>query len=128
MHMKIINKIMYSILIVMLITNIYSIFTYHVSADMFDDANSFIKNGEDQIDVDLNEVTNQFEELGQILTNIGAGVLVAVTTFMGIKYIMAGPETQAKLKQQLIGVIVSAIVIFGAYGIWQTVGKIAAKF
>ena len=57
-----------------------------------------------------------------------AGVLVAVLTFMGIKYITSGPEAQGKLKQQLIGVVVSGVVIFGAYGIWQLVGKIVSTF
>ena len=59
---------------------------------------------------------------------IGVGVMVAVTTYMGIKYLTAGPEAQAKLKVQLIGVVVSGVVIFGAYGIWSIVLKMAAKF
>ena len=113
----------------MLLTNIYSLFTYHVSADMFEDAKKFIDTGEDEAgDIHIDDIQKEFVDLGQVLTTIGAGVLVAVTTFMGIKYIMAGPETQAKLKQQLIGVVVSGIVIFGAYGIWRTVGLIASKF
>ena len=33
----------------------------------------------------------------------------------------------AKLKQQLIGVLVSGFVIFGAYGIWKVVGKIVEQ-
>ena len=59
---------------------------------------------------------------------IGAGVMVGVTTYMGIKYLTAGPEAQAKLKVQLIGVVVSGMVIFGSYYIWRTVLKIAATF
>ena len=38
---------------------------------------------------------------------------------MGIKYFISSPEEQAKLKGQLIGVVVSAVVIFGAYSIWK---------
>ena len=78
--------------------------------------------------ISVGDITSEFTELGKILTTIGAGVMVAVTTYMGIKYITAGPEAQAKLKQQLIGVVVSGIVIFGAYGIWQIVGQIAQSF
>lgn len=66
--------------------------------------------------------------LGQILTTIGAGVMVAVITYMGIKYLTSGPEAQAKLKTQLIGVVVSGVVIFGAYTIWSIVVKIAETF
>ena len=59
---------------------------------------------------------------------IGAGVMVAVTTYMGIKYLTAGPEAQAKLKVQLIGVVVSGMVIFGAYSIWKLVMQVASQF
>ena len=38
---------------------------------------------------------------------------------MGIKYFISSPEEQAKLKGQLIGVVVSAVVIFGAVSIWE---------
>ena len=55
---------------------------------------------------------------------IGAGVLVAVITLMGIRYLTATPDKQAALKEQLIGVVVAGIVIFGAYGIWKIVGNI----
>lgn len=74
------------------------------------------------------EIASPFVELGQILTLIGAGVMVAVTAYMGIKYITASPEGQAKLKQQLIGLFVSGIVIFGAYGIWTIVLRIVSQF
>ena len=73
-------------------------------------------------------VTKEFVDLGQILTMIGAGVMVAVTAYMGIKYLTAGPEAQAKLKTQLIGVVVSGMVIFGAYYIWKIVITIASGF
>ena len=48
-------------------------------------------------------------------------VLIVVTVILGIKYMTADPNTQAKLKQQMIGLVVSAAVIFGAVGIWRIV-------
>ena len=33
----------------------------------------------------------------------------------------ADPSTQAKLKQQMIGLVVAAVVIFGAVAIWRLV-------
>ena len=56
-----------------------------------------------------------------ILTVIGVFVLVAVTIIMGIKYMFATPEVAAKLKQQLIGLVVSAVVVLGATAIWKIV-------
>lgn len=59
-----------------------------------------------------------FLPMARILLSIGIIVLVGATMVMGIKYMFASPEEAAKLKQQLIGLVVSAIVIFGAVGIW----------
>ena len=54
-----------------------------------------------------------------ILTFVGEGIIVIITVVMGIKYVFASPDEQAKLKKQLVGLVISAIVIFGAYGIWS---------
>lgn len=133
--MKLIVKTLSFLMILTVILNTLSIFSYTVSAttydEMMDQAEDFISKGKSETQTsgfNISDVTSEFVGIGQILTMIGTGVLIAVTTYMGIKYITAGPDAQAKLKQQLIGVVVSAIVIFGAYGIWQTVGKIAQSF
>lgn len=97
-------------------------------SDMEQKANTFISTGANQTNIDITNVTAEFRSLGQILTMIGAGVMVAVTAYMGIKYLTAGPEAQAKLKTQLIGVVVSGMVIFGAYFIWRIVLQIASTF
>lgn len=96
---------------------------------MEEKANKFIEAGSQNVgDIDYSGITKQFSGLGQILTAIGAGVMVIVVTYMGIKYLTAGPEAQAKLKIQLIGVVVSGVVIFGSYTIWSIVVKVAENF
>lgn len=47
--------------------------------------------------------------------------MIDVTAYMGIKNLVSTPETRGKLKQQLIGLVVSGVVIFGAYYIWRAV-------
>lgn len=105
---------------------------YNVNAislkNMEDKASKFIEQGSKQTNINYTNITAEFKSLGQILTMIGAGVMVAVTAYMGIKYLTAGPEAQAKLKTQLIGVVVSGMVIFGSYFIWKIVLQIAATF
>ena len=64
---------------------------------------------------------SEFVGIGQILISIGVVVLLGVIAYMGIKWITAKPDQQAVLKQQLIGVVVAAVVIFGAFGIWTFV-------
>lgn len=99
-------------------------------SNMESQAKNFIDKGSEAAEenIDYTNIANEFKGLGQILTMIGAGVMVAVTTYMGIKYLTAGPEAQAKLKVQLIGVVVSGMVIFGAYSIWKLVMQVASQF
>ena len=84
-------------------------------------ADDFVKKGENSNLVDTSKITDIMLPIGQFLVGIGAVVVIVVTIIMGIKYMGADPNTRAKLKQQLIGLIISAIVIFGAYGIWRIV-------
>lgn len=81
-----------------------------------------------QGDIDMENVVNPIVDITQILITLGAGVLVAVTTYMGIRYLISSPEEQAKLKTQLIGIVVSGVVIFGAYYIWKIILQLASEF
>ena len=130
--MKILVKILMTLILFFYFISIVNSVTHAATySEMVQDAQSFIQKGESEsgdLSDGISDITAEFLPLGQILTTVGAGVLVAVTTYMGIKYIMSGPEAQAKLKQQLIGVIVSGGVIFGAYGIWRLVGGIVKNF
>lgn len=69
-----------------------------------------------------------FVPVGQTLVTIGDAVLVVVTGIIGIQYITASPDKKAKLKQQLIGLVVSIVVINGAVVIWQTVKNFMSGF
>lgn len=86
-------------------------------AGMSTKISDFKKNGTTTIST--TEIVTEFAGLAKILTTLGAGVLIIVITYMGIKYFISSPEEQAKLKGQLIGVVVSAVVIFGAVSIWK---------
>ena len=57
--------------------------------------------------------------ISQLLFWAGVITLFIAGTVMGIKFIMASPEEQGKLKGQLIGLVIAAIVILGAYTIWE---------
>lgn len=67
------------------------------------------------------DMKNIIVPIANILTAIGVFVLVGVTIIMGIKYMFATPDEAAKLKQQLIGLVVSAVVVLGATAIWKIV-------
>ena len=122
-------KISLIMMILFVVISAFNTVNADLLGDMEGDAQAFISNGYTQAgNINYTNIANEFSGLGQILTMVGAGVMVAVTTYMGIKYLTAGPEAQAKLKTQLIGVVVSGVVIFGAYGIWKLVIEIASTF
>ena len=98
------------------------------SADNFIQAGGNAANNQVNLSGVTDSIAENFMGLGQLLTMVGAGVMVAVVSYMGINYIMSPPDKQAALKQQLIGVVVAGIVIFGAYGIWKAVVGIVSNF
>lgn len=128
---KMLIKIIFILMIIyVVISNIY-VAKATTLTEMESQANAFIQKGQEQAresGIEPGEIAKNFVGIGQILTMVGAGVLVAVTTYMGIKYLTSGPEAQAKLKVQLIGIVVSGMVIFGAYTIWSIVVDIASQF
>ena len=98
--------------------------------DIEDKASEFINKGKGAYlgnENIIDSVTKNFSGIGQLLTLIGAGVMVVVVTYMGIKYLTSAPDKQAALKQQLIGVVVAGVVIFGAYGIWSSLVKLLSQ-
>ena len=71
-----------------------------------------------------NEIGNILKPIVNILTAIGVIALIVITMIMGIKYMFATPEEAAKLKQQLIGLVGSAVVVLGATAIWKIIYNI----
>ncbi len=122
--MKRYQKFLLVTIVINLLIGLVYLNKFEVSAttvkEMEDKASGFIQAGSDATNTanfDTKPITDSFTGLGSFLTMIGAGVRVAVVSYMGIKYLMSPPDKQAALKQQLIGVVVAGIVIFGAYGI-----------
>lgn len=128
MKNKIVSKLLIAMVLLYVLVSAFSNVKAITLKEMENKANNFINAGANNQNIDYNNVTKEFSDLGQILTMIGAGVMVGITTYMGIKYLTAGPEAQAKLKVQLVGVVVSGLVIFGAYYIWKIVLQIVSTF
>ena len=81
----------------------------------------FLQYGKQNQIITEEEVADEFVPVGRILILVATGVLMIVAVIMGIKWITANPEQQAKLKGQLWGLIFAIFVVFGAVGIWQFV-------
>ena len=113
------KKCIISILLIIMFTLCVENISYALD---FGVADTFVNVGEQNAtNIDIDAIGAEFSVIGNVLVYIGAGILVGATAYMGILYIVSSPEKQAKLKQQLIGLVVSAIVIFGAYSIWSII-------
>lgn len=85
-------------------------------------ADTFINKGKSGNVVNENEIAKIIAPIARFLVGVGAIVVVIVTILMGFKYMTAAdPNTQAQIKKQMLGLVISAVVIFGAYGIWTFV-------
>ena len=93
------------------------------------DADAFIEKGKEKDVINSSDVATTIMPIAQALVAVAAGVLVIVTCIMGVKYATASsPDAQAKLKKQLIGLVISIIVVFGAHTIWTIVYNFMKEF
>lgn len=99
-------------------------FNFPSISNLFTKANGFIGRGSSGGTIGDDDLAGPAVKIGQLLMGIATVVLFIVTIVMAIKYMVAEPQEQAKLKTQLVGLAISAAVIFGAFTIWQVSVKI----
>ncbi len=97
--------------------------------EMAQQAQEFLNQGKATTVISSDDVANTIMPIAQALVAFASAVLVVVTLIMGIKYATAtSPDVQAKLKKQMIGLVVSIIVVFGAQAIWAIVYNFMKDF
>lgn len=126
--MKIVNKIaiLITVVIIALLTFSNIAFAMDDWDTMKNKADAFITQGKNQGgDTVISETSlqNFAMPIARTLLALATIVLTVVTVIMGIQYAVANPADKAKLKQKLIGLVVSTIVIYGAQGIWAMLYK-----
>lgn len=120
-------KIVFIVIAMIMTINIFTPSSSAAQIKNFDEMKSSIKSftdkgkSGDSAKISGNDMRDIVIPIANILTAVGVIVLVAITIIMGIKYMFASPEEAAKLKQQLIGLVVSGVVILGATAIWKIV-------
>ncbi|MBR6033948.1 MAG: Ig-like domain-containing protein [Clostridia bacterium] len=89
------------------------------------DAGHFLSTGENVGGnlIPVSATRGMVEGLANILTTIGAVIILIGLLIIGLKYMMSTPEEAAKLKTKLIGLAIAGIIILGAYGIWKLTGS-----
>lgn len=122
--MKYKKIIVFAILLCMLFAFNSSAYAIDISG-MFQTGKDFINNGNAQVDDDA--LADLVTPITGLIIGIGTAIIVGLGIVCGINYITGGPDKQAESKKQLIGLVVSAIVLWGCYGIWATVYNILNK-
>lgn len=129
--MKILNKFIIAVCVVLMISCLSIIKTYAMDSqiqvaavspldlgNMLNKANAFKNAGAGNVKITIGDAERQLLPMGPILIAAASIILVIVTGIMGIKFIMADPKEKGKLKQQMIGLVVAIVVVYGATGIW----------
>lgn len=122
--MKIFSKV--TLIIILVITCIMATSKTSLAMksweEMKNEADGFIEKGSQEGEgvISDDSLSNFAMPIARALVAIASGVLLVVTIIVGIQYLMStpSPNDKAKVKQKLIGLVVSTIVIFGAQGIW----------
>lgn len=122
------KKLKIAIKLIIICLCLFMLFSTEAQANNIDnwitEGNNFVAQGQKKNPISSSEVKNAVIPIAQALVAIATVVLVVITVIMGIKYMTSGsPDEKAKLKTQLIGLVVSTIVIFGAQGIWALIYK-----
>lgn len=102
-------------------------FTVKATINASTDIDTIIQQGKDFTEkgktggnlIKEDELADLVMPIGQLLIGLGGIVAVSATLILGIKYMTTNPEQKGKLKQQLVGLVISTVVIFGAWGIWS---------
>ena len=89
--------------------------------EIIDAHKEFEQKGKTDANTSVEAFLDNLLGLGQVLVIIGGATLLIVGGIMAVKCITATPDKQAKLKTQSIGLVLAAVVIFGAVGIWNFV-------
>lgn len=124
--MKILNKIIIVIIAILIATATFSSQTFAMMEwdTMKSQADGFITTGRDnggETVISEASLQNFAMPIARALIALATGILTVITVVMGIQYIMSKPDDKAKIKQRLVGLVVSTIVVYGAQGIWALI-------
>ena len=84
----------------------------------FEGAQDFMNSADSNITINSTELNRPSSEVYNILTSLGMIIAVVVGIVLGIKYMIAGADEKAEVKETLLPYIIGCVVTFGAFGIW----------
>lgn len=119
-----ISKTVFRILIIMVLA-IFIINTTNSYAGLLSDVISggdeFLNSGDNDISIDKKELQTTSSQVYNALVIISFVVAAIVGIILGVKYMMAGVDQKADVKQNLLIYVIGCVVAFGAFGIWRII-------
>lgn len=96
-----------------------------VDTNIWGQGKNFISSGNPTIS--FGTVWGDIKPIARIVMGIGLVVLVCVGSVLGVKYMTAGADDKAKVKQKLVWFCVAAALVVGATGIFNIVVEVASQ-
>lgn len=117
---KIVVKILMMMLLIVFIINTTNSYAGLLS-DVISGGDKFLNSGDNEISIDSDKLQYTSSQVYNALVIISFIVAAIVGIVLGIKYMMAGVDQKADVKQNLIIYVIGCVVAFGAFGIWKII-------
>lgn len=117
---KITKVLILTMIVLCLIGTCSNVFGFSLD-DIFSAGKEFIDKGSENAVISTDDAIDKFVPIGITLVGIATIVLVVVGLIMGVKYMIAGANEKAQLKQKLIYYVISVVLVYGATGIFALV-------
>lgn len=91
-------------------------------------AEGFLKAGSGNTAIDEAKLKKTSDFIFEFLVGIALVTAVVIGMIIGIKFMTAGIDEKAKLKELLVPYFAGCVVVFGAFGIWKLAVNILSKW
>ena len=110
---KILSEFLLIVIIISIMSLLYSAINYKVEAASQFDPNPYTAQIENDRTTNTSEISNMGKLIIGLIRGIGTAVSVIVLAVLGIKYMTGSVEERAEYKQTLLPYFIGAIMTFG---------------
>jgi len=112
-------------IVILIFLMIFTINTNNIYAanlsDVISGGKDFLESSKDNVKIDEDKLIKTSSSIYNILLMVSFVVVAVVGISLGIKYMMAGVEEKADVKNSLIVFVIGCIVVYGSFGIWKVI-------
>lgn len=122
--MKLIRVLVISFCIILIISqNVFAL------EEIFATGGNWMATGEEKagVGIDTENLKPASSALYNLLLAVATIVAVIIGAILGVKYMMAGLDSKAQVKESLFPYLISCVVVFGSLGIWKLVVTILSE-